>query len=247
MPREREYTKLRGLKKLKLLLRSQRGAHVAPYKVYDSPSAFRLEDMRGKPRLLVRMDEKGEEYRRISYAGIPREDISTEGKTSAEIQRQFEHMRQGVSGKDPLAKRPVEWSRFIVHPTGRRSEVYWTGTAELGRKTGHPRLTIRIGIGNPVSTNFFTSVVEIPFIWENSTFRLLRTPKPSPVFDYTKEGRMISAVVEIVQNGILSKQLRFFNQGYTKMAFNTWRDDPNYLEFYDLKEVRKMAPPAKQK
>lgn len=148
-PRLRQFNKLYGLKKLREIARHTPGiATYARFKVYADHRQLRLSHARGKPRLLIRGDEKGKEYRTTNWDTIPRSEIS-----AAMREEEIKNHLIGIEKKRLIVKKHGEKpedesflrrARFIVHPTRLISDVGFAGELRLIHFGNKPAVLLKV-------------------------------------------------------------------------------------------------------
>ncbi len=232
-------SKVSGLKKLKLILRGIRAAGVLPYRVFPSAESFRLKGLEKGERLLVRMDEKGKEYRRLSYSTIPRQDLIQRGLTEEDARMTLGLMQKKVVPKRGVhVKYPQKLAQYIIHPTRFRSEVRWTGGVELDNTLHYPRAVVFFGTSGPDSQEFASHRIRFEFFWNGKSFEQRGNIQGKELFEAHQSEIPLSTVLEVIQKGILSNQLKFHPNRRTNVLFNTWKDDASFVEFYDLRKAK---------
>ena len=253
------HNKLWGLKKLKKITQLTPGiATCAPYKVYANPNQFRLGHAKGMPRLLIRKDEKGRTYRTLEYGLMPREDANLDSPASSRrsiwsrltrrspqavqehsVQKQMKRMEK-TKGLDSIDRKLYRArSRFIIHPTRKRADVFWTGKVWLYQLEKDLEIEVSLGRGNEDDTHYFKHPVNFKVFWENG--KLAKIPwdylKQRFAVDPEKMSKLFDNLQQVLKAGFDSHQIKVGDRTVV-LRFNTWKDTPEQLEFYDLIEQR---------
>ncbi len=264
MPQVR-YNKLWGLKRLRTVCKHLPGvARFALFKIYDSPTQFRLSHLKENPRLVVRTDEKGRTYRRLMWETVPRFDINvadyqprwwevTKGLKTSGIERRI---RKGIKAEtsrfnQELAKSEradKQFMRYLVHPTRARSDVKYTGNLAVveGKNSAGSfanQQTVRLSIGERSDFHYFgrgNSIVLFHISKSPSGIQIRReitqSAKNAPI-------KLIENLEAFLQKAIETRQLKLNRPDL--LLFNTWKNEPYIPEFYDWQEFRDQ--PAEQK
>lgn len=232
MPRrvmEFQFTKAHGLKKLKKIVAGSNNWRVAPYVVLNSAENFRRNQMRGMPRALVRTDEIGRVYKRLSYNAMPQGDINLRATNDKRIRQKLgeyvfvDKLRGLLGGK----------AKLIVHPTKPRGKILWTG-----------RITINYGSGKielrkkpPVREHYHKGVYNTNFEArvENGTFEIQESRAQTPEVD-----KILDSLGAFVRTALEKRQIKPASRS-NEIYFVIWKDAPGVIEFYDLIE-RRLRP-----
>lgn len=224
------FTKHHGLKKLKKIAANVSGCTVSRYVVLSRPEQFRREQIGKASRLLVRIDEQGKRYRRFASLTMPRKDISTNLSDNA-IKRKLSKMNKGDERK-----------RFILHPTGKRQDIVWSGSISIKRD----EMTVSIFHPSPkdlVHRNFLKlgehkTKINIAFKREDNKFVINESAQA-----LHGNGSVLSIAkncLAFVNEGLKSRQLKTGGEE-TEICFVTWKHNPTAPEFYDLIEQRNIT------
>jgi len=255
-----------GLKKLKKIAGRDPRWFVSPHIVYSSPEQLRLARMRGQPRLLVRTDEAGRTYNHLSHYAMPRFDVPGFGlgghkdRKNAALrslgEKEIQKRLASAKGKVNFPPGAKNMLRFIVHPTGKREDIAWTGSvlvhSEITRNKGRTVLTPKIEIvltpnPDPKETVHINLIDErdISFNYKNGKFTFDKdySQRKSLKRNKKQENALISRIKELIQSAIDSNQIKFSRT--TQIQFLTWKKDPTKIELYDLKESRYAGNTAK--
>lgn len=182
----RQFNKLWGLKKLREIAKGSNRFRVIPFKVYEKPEQFRLKHALEQPRLLVRTDEKGRTYKKLSWARMPRIDINkprkpfNKSKNEKMIQRELEKIGNTDSMGEKLEEEDKRNARLIVHPTKKRRQIAFTGQITIENLNLSGEIVLRISLAkNPsaqvlVHRNLFLGS---PFVYKIKKNRFVPTEK----------------------------------------------------------------------
>ncbi len=245
----RERNKRAGLGKLREIVQRvndpQRGipgsATFATYKIYKRPEAFRMVHAGTSPRLLVRTDEAGREYRQLVHGMMPRFhdtggfEANTETDVHDVLRTAGSMVREDQLRPKGLQDKASRLTRFIVHPTRPKDEV-----------TGEGSIHFVNGVKNHVQIRYFGRHFDgvYAFAWKDGKLEKdvrYSTPIPSEV---SGAQTLFDTLQRFVEEGLKSKQLKF-REGHTTVRFLTWKDQQHKPEFYDLKEA--WEEPAKKR
>ena len=135
-------------------------------------------------------------------------------------------------------KNPSKRAQYIIHPTRHRSEVRWAGEVDLNQANQHARMTVYFGTSDPNTQVFESRRIKLDFLWKDNHFVFEKMDRGQELFDANRDDIPLQAVLDVVQKGIEMKQLKFHRKGHTTLEFNTWNENPSFVEFYDLREIR---------
>ena len=151
-----------------------------------------------------------------------------------DIRRQFARIQNSKGGKKVL----------IVHPTKARENIAWSGRLRMvGRK-----LFISL-IEVPSTYNqYHRGLKAIPFECELSNNRFILATKSESRLNRLSDTlpdlqSILATTLQLTNKAIETKQLKL-GRAATEISFLTWKDNPQLLELYDLREFRDM--PIKQ-
>ncbi|MFH1106762.1 MAG: hypothetical protein V1787_02605 [Candidatus Micrarchaeota archaeon] len=250
----RQNAKLVGLRKLERITRGLKGCSVAPYRVYSSPSQFRMEHAGNSPRLMVRTDEAGRNYKELPHSEMPRLDIdlhaghivvfdgqhmrpATDSGSPSARQILIRHELEMLYGHPALHRSSRDRVKFIVHPTGPRNQFAFAG--KIVFRDGKASLTLRpdppedkhahrdlmSATGNHYFRMDFSKDGDMK--WENA-----ETAPPDR--DEVVE-KIVEHARDFVVKGIRTRRL---SKEWCDAWFVTWKKQPTHLEFHDLREFR---------
>lgn len=243
MPTMDGRTKLFGLKKLKLIVQGIPGVRVAPFKVLGKPADFQQKHASGSPRLLVRTDERGKQYRSFQYAAMPRRDVPTDFSEKT-IRTHLEEMEILANLGKPRKSR--FW--YIIHPTRNRWAVELTGNIRFFIERGTPCAGVKFTSETNEKSHFFNEDAGEWCKYEWISGRLTPT-KFSSQFQSELLSPRVKAMMDkielLIQRAYITKQVADHGNRTTVIKFNTWNHAPKEIELYDLREVRQ--PPARKK
>ncbi len=238
------YSKLFGLKKLRLLAKGNPNAFVSPFKVYSSLNQIRKSHFRGMPRLLVRMDEKGKRYALLTWGAMPRKDLKAN-----EINSHIDNLQlQSMKFPERYRKR----IRYLIHPTRNRSEIAWTGRisvsntryfkySKLDFKNSNLVLTSAPSPANEIHRNLNEYNLKISLSDKGFQYNCSPLSKLDPL-KKQQATSIANTLCNLFTNGIKTNQIKL-GRYYTSISFLSWKDAPTILELYDLAEERYKPPP----
>lgn len=255
-------TKLFGLKKLKKIVANSGQWSVAPYKVYSDPEQFRLKHTLDRPRLLVRTDERGRNYKIFDWSGMPRTEFEATDewgfknneKTMRENLSKFDSNFKGDTkvsmfrrGRDRLSGIASRIRRLIVHPTFLREKIALTGRIELFKSPDGGSIVRISFLENPspayrLHRKFFEPTSMNSFYIRSNHFSFsLSRGKLNPYLDNPKvkgqSREIVDSLVAFIERGVALKQINP-RRLRTELNFLTWKDAPTKVEFFDLIEQR---------
>jgi hypothetical protein len=234
-------SKLFGLKKLKAMTKGCPQIVVSPHKVYSSADQFRMFHTKNNPRLLVRTDEKGRNYKKYDWSVVPRDDVFLKEKT----------MRNGYFGViskklnelevreriDEIANRIFRMHRIIVHPTELRKKVGLVGNVFID-KSGW--ITLNFSPNSKSNPHF-----RFQFFKYSTALWIDRTKKPVQIklssgdmkrLDHPNVKKILIPLIDFLNKGFKEGQIKMSRD--TEISFLTWKEKPNEVEVYDLVEKR---------
>jgi hypothetical protein len=234
-------TKHFGLKKLRKIAGSDPRWEVAPFKTYHDAKEFRMPHFKGNPRLLLRGDEKGKRYSKLSYPEMHRAETNSwlSGHTFASDEERVRCMIDSVKNHAGQGKHTV----VIAHPTKPRGEMLLTGQVSIGPRPDAPLPEISLRIAeNPgwATIPNHRDIVQEIVKWKYKKGKIVANRKLDALAAIIKNRRhfeTIRAVREFLAKGIKDGQIKP-NRQRTQIAFIVWKNAPGKLEFYDLIEER---------
>jgi len=249
-----------GLMKLKKIAGNEKNKwFVSPHITITTPEQLRLAKIRNPQRLLVRTDEKGKNYKHLSWELMPRFDTINESQHNTDKEMQNKINQQIKDGTLPLKTR----GKIIIHPTKPRENIAFTGTAVVFVSQKKPFIQIEITSPDRIIHQFhrfLPRTYSFRFAIDNTGQQIANHPltkihnmeyyakgwKETPLKEIPEFIKpLIQNVLEFTQKGIKEKQIKpkRFNadnyiQGRTELSFLSWKDAPQKAEFFDLLEKR---------
>lgn len=234
------YTKLSGLKKLRIMVQGHKDVSYSPFKVYTSPEQFQLSHAQGRPRLLVRTDTSKRTYVSVgNYHAMARGDVTN----LTDLNRTRQQIKSIVD-RNNLRHNKV----IIVHPTRKREDIAWSGELIIKTENNAPKLFFNLVFApSPRKKDLRNLPTNFTVKCDLKRGRFSSTG--------TKNFEGLRPMQKVQAQLIFMKVIRFLNSSissnqikpnrYTELAFLSWKDRPTSLEFFDLVEER--MPPQKHK
>ena len=242
-------TKRFGLQKLKKIAGGPNSRWViSPHFVLETVNQLRNKKLLGKPRILVRTDEKGKTYKHLEWGQMPRFDVitSSDVRKNQKAISKTEGIRFNYkTPPDTFENHRAKYSKlrkYIIHPTRPREEIAIAGRVTICKMFGKTLLSFFL---SPTPSSFGAAIVTYEF--KNGRIKKVTDPKLSSRFKFDSSlatpeqllvrRKIVANALKFLKKGIESKQInpRRFN---TVFSFLTWKDAPTKLELYDLIERR---------
>lgn len=221
------FTKRYGLGKLRLITRRLPGlVTLSPHRIYRDSTQYRVAHSGEMPRLLVRTDVSGKRYRdSADWWVAPRTEFPT--GPAKEVKQKLSELKRAPK------------MMYIVHPTRKREDVEWAGGILV---MSEPKgMQTHLILMRPDSREHHwreidKKQIDIPLEMNGGVFHLSAEKRRK----YSSEiQQIISRTITFLNMGVQLKQLKLNNSREFTIWFNTWKDSPGMLEFFDFQERRK--------